>query len=232
MTKADKFNAVAALAMMVMLALMGHRMQGNSVRFDIGFPALMWLLWFWLNRARAKPLLVRQTAHEVVFERPTILRSLFGFGAAFFALLMVGAIQSTIRDEALYNAYYGLSYSLGENVLLISFLMVFVGLPALGSLWLTGSYRVLFDLDHYRYCFTGGLPFLPKTVCGGAEGGVFYVRGSRRYALMFRPAGHRHGYLLEFYATDDEARTQAHRLADKLNLTVERRDENQKLIGA
>ena len=232
MTKADKSNAIVALAMMGMLALMGHHMRGNSVCFDIGFPAIMWLLWFWLNRARAKPLLVKQTVSEVIFERPPILRALFGCFGTFLLLLMVGAIQGGMRDEALYTAYHEIPYSPGENILLISFLTVFVGLPALGSLWLAGSYRVLFDLERCRYCFTGGLPFLSKTVRGGTEGGVFSVRGSRRYALMFRPAGHRHGYLLEFYATDDEARTQAHQLAHKMNLTVERRDANRKLIGA
>ena len=226
MTKADRVNAIVALVMMAMLTLMGHRIQGNNVFFAVGFPATMWVLWFWINRALTTRALAKQTESEVVFERPMILRSLFGSTGVFLGALMATAVRQEMRDAALYQRSTGVETSTAEAVLMLFVLAVFVGLPCLLFLWLAGPQWIRFDLNDCRYCFTQGLPPLTQTGQGATDGGTFSVRKVRaaRHQLRFRPSGHKWGQLLDTYDTDEQARTQAHGLADKLRGNVERRD--------
>jgi len=226
MTKADWVNAIVALALMAMLTLMGHRVRGNSALFTVGFPVVMWVLWFWMSRAMTARALAKQTESEVVFERPAVLRSLFGFFSGLLALLLVALVQAETYDAALYEKSTGIANSAGDNILMLSFLVASVGLPCLLFLWMAGPYRVLLDLSRCRFQFTQGLPLMTRTKHGLTDGGAFYIAKSRaaRHQLRFRPYRHKWGYLLETYDTDGQARTQAHELADKLGVDVERSD--------
>ena len=226
MTKADRVNAILAAALMAMLTLMGHRVRGNSVLFSVGFPTVMWALWFWINRALTARALAKQTESEVVFERPMSLRSLFGFTGLFLGALIATAVRQEMRDAASYQRATGVETSTAEGVLMLLVLAVFIGLPCLLFLWLAGPQWIEFDLNHCRYRFKQGLPPLTQMGHGATEAGTFSVCKVRaaRYQLRFRPSGHKWGHLLDTYDTDEQARTQAHGLADKLRGNVERRD--------
>lgn len=168
------------------------------------------------------------SGEEVVFRRSMGLRLLFGFGGVFLALLMMVAIQREQRDAALHQQAAWIANTLGDNVLMFALLLLFLGLPCALFLWMAGPYQVQFDLNQSQYCLAQGFPLMTQIRRGSTKGGAFYVVRSRsgQYLMKFCPSGHKWGYLLDAYDTDDQARTEAHRLADALGLIVERRDVN------
>jgi len=157
-----------------------------------------------------------------------VMRLLFGFSAVLLALLMAAAIHGERRDAALYRQAMGIETTSGDNILMLSFLIIFVGLPCVLLLWMAGPYEVEFDLHRSQHRLTQGFPLMARTRRGATEGGAFYVVRSRsgQHLMKFRPSGYKWGYLLETYATDEQARTEVFRLADALGLTVERRNVN------
>ena len=165
---------------------------------------------------------------EVVFQRSAGQRLFFGVGTVLLALLMGVAVQREQRDAALYQQAAGTATTLSDAALMLSMLVIFLGLLCFVFLWMAGSHQVRFDLDRSQYCLTRGFPLMARTRRGSTEGGVFYVVRNRsgRHLMKFRPVGHKWGFLLGTYAADEQARTEAHRMAAGLGLTVERRDVN------
>ena len=220
LTKADKVDALIALALVVLLAMMGYLTRYYNLLVVFGFPFIVYAICFWMRRASTARMEDMRNEDVAVFSRQPVTRLLFGVFALGIASLFWLAAYETIRD----NAHW--QYPSGEVAGIISMYAVLLGGLCLPFLCGAGPYRVRLDLRRRQYSFTQGIPLVPLTKRGPTDGSILYVTRVRsgQYQVRFRPLGHRWGYLLDTYRTDEAARAQAWRLADALGLDVERRD--------
>lgn len=170
---------------------------------------------YWQHRAQTARWLDKNDHAEIVSRRPMTERVLFGVSTALLAWLIGAAV---VRFRPLLS-------DPGDWAVLLPFILLLC-LPACCFLLGAGPRRLRLDVMRHRYTLTQGIPLLTWTKQGPTSGGELYISQTQsgRHQIRFRAPRWRFGLPLEAYDTDEQARSQARQIADKLDLNVRRRD--------
>jgi len=162
-----------------------------------------------------KPKWLEKNDHdEIISRRPMAERAQFGLFTMFLVWLGY-LLASQPRFQSVDPALWGAA----------AFFIATFGSLTLCFLNGAGPRRLCFDIRQQQYSFTQGFPLLTWTKWGPTAGGEIYVFPTKSgyHQIRFQAQGWKGGLPIESFKTEQQARSQAGEIADRLGLTVRRK---------